>query len=304
MGHDPVPFGTASGIPQLHSWDALPVATCEAIARTLACWLPDPWRFTQVRFHAMGSQRRYVAFFDWRGDEFALLPGGQVTLGYDRGRPPILTSEQEQDYRDHSQGVAGFPDFSAHLDDCMTPLRVVTISPFLLEVKARDFSGNEVTPVVVPLAHGSVTLYRERTVRRRTYRQALEEACEGGFRLPTSDEWEYACGAGSRTFWRWGEECPPIDGRPWDLHLKPNAFGLYVAQDSYEDEWCTTPDVFRGGDGGGSVCGAEGGVVTWVTLATAYTNLPFGTADGKDFLDDVFLGHCRRALSLAPAFLE
>jgi hypothetical protein len=41
-----------------------------------------------------------------------------------------------------------------------------------------------------------------------------------GLRLLTSDEWEYVCGAGSRTLFRWGDFCPgdcyPGDCYPTD----------------------------------------------------------------------------------------
>ena len=29
-----------------------------------------------------------------------------------------------------------------------------------------------------------------------------------GFRFPTSNEWEYACAAGSRSLFRWGNDTP------------------------------------------------------------------------------------------------
>jgi formylglycine-generating enzyme required for sulfatase activity len=288
--------GATSAVTDLRIWDRLSGPGCEKVALALGRALSAPWRFTQVRYCALSDQERHVAFFDWNGAEFALIPGGQVTLGYDRSRPPILTREQEQEYREHSQEVSGLPPFSDHLDALMTPLRVVTIAPFLLEVRARDFSGREVSPV----GHGSATLYQHRTVRRTTFREALEESCAGGFRLPSSDEWEYACGAGCRAFWRWGQGCPPIgmNAASWELHRKPNAFGLHIAEDSYEIEWCTTPDQLRGGDGGVAVCGGDGEVVAWITLATAYADSVIADTDGKDFMNDQFIWRCRRALSL------
>ena len=174
----------------------------------------------------------------------------------------------------------------------------MTIVPLLLETVAKDFSGDIVTPIEIPGAGGTVTVYRKRAGRTWTHREVLGEICRGGFRLPTPDEWEYACGAGSRSFWRWGNEGPPQDGSVWKLNAVPNAFGLHIAENSYEWEWCTPPDQWRGGDGGSSSCGCEGDVITWSTLATAYTYPVSVEVAGKDFLDTQMLGHCRRAFPL------
>ena len=46
-------------------------------------------------------------------------------------------------------------------------------------------------------------------VRDVTHADTVSELSAEGFRLPTSDEWEYACAAGSRTLFRWGAHCPP-----------------------------------------------------------------------------------------------
>lgn len=116
--------------------------------------------------------------------------------------------------------------------------------------------------------------------------------------MPNIDEWEYACGGGSLTLFRWGDACPgdryPTDNTAaemrrkrewvrsggnipftpdspdWDLHLRPNLFGLSIAQNPYHLEVVAEPSVMCGGDGGVNICGGAGFFLGWLPLATAY----------------------------------
>lgn len=131
----------------------------------------------------------------------------------------------------------------------------------------------------------------------RTHAALNAELSRSGFRFPTSDECEYACGAGASTLFRWGDHAPcdryPIDGRldeeehgddaargqeaqtgrfaaNWNLHVRPNAFGIYIASNPYFCELVAEPNITRGGDGGGMICWGAGFFIGWLTLATAY----------------------------------
>lgn len=268
----------------LERWDAIAPLERKAIARELSQNLPAPWQFAGIKLQALGDREHYVAFFDWNGAAFALIPGCEATLGYDRDNPFILNEAQRQDWNEYMKEWYS-PEFDEYMDEVMAPLRTVTIEPFLIEVKAADLG----------LANYENDIHYRSRISHRAVRQLISA---DGLRLPTSDEWEYACAAGSRTLWRWGNDyplhCYPNYCTDWDLNLKPNAFGLEIACDPYDWEFCAEPGIIRGGDGGAAICGAIGFTPAWLTLASAFVDASGPEDDSTESLG----GHLRRAYSL------
>jgi len=260
----------------LTDWDALPTERREREVRAFAAAAdlsPEEFRFTGLRRCALGAHAHEIAFFDYLpepGVTFALVPGGAVWLGYDRGHPFAPSPRQREEWSE-GQAEHGL-DLDTYLDQVMTPRRLVTLSPLLIETRATDrgdLEGDEDEET------------GEEAVRRLV--------CRGDrFRIPTPDEWEYACSGGPvTTLFRWGNETPPgassyrIQG--WNRHRQPNAFGLWMNDDTYQSEACqgssdssedaeqNRPWIVRGGDGGASVCGGYGILETWLPLATSYS---------------------------------
>ena len=74
----------------------------------------------------------------------------------------------------------------------------------------------------------------------------LNAKTNGGYRLPTESEWEYACRAGTTTAYSFGDKITPKDANYYDSNIgkpvavgsyKPNAFGLYDMHGNAL-EWC------------------------------------------------------------------
>ncbi|MBQ1094599.1 hypothetical protein KBY55_00420 [Streptomyces sp. b94] len=180
------------------------------------------------------------------GQEFALIPGGRLTLGFDLDtwQP---TPEQAADYAESWDAGFGYaPELRAHLVRVLSPRRSVVLPTVLMAVEDENMDA---PPADIPV---------------------LLEA--RGLRMPTSDEWEHACGAGANTLFRWGHECP-LDRIPYGdrvgPHNQPNAFGLRIAYDTYRTELTTDTTAVHGGDGGESACGGYGHLLAWLPLATA-----------------------------------
>ncbi|MFI5801884.1 hypothetical protein [Streptomyces sp. NPDC051561] len=183
------------------------------------------------------------------GQEFALVPGGTVMLGFDPDTWQPAPGQAADYAESRKEGHGAGPDLRTHLARVLSARRRVTPGAVLMAVEGENLG---VAPDEIP----AVLAVR-------------------GLRMPSADEWEHACGAGADTLFRWGNECP-LDRIPYEDETGPHeelsALGLRIAHDTYSVELSSDVTAVHGGDGGGSVCGGYGSLLMWLSLATANRN--------------------------------
>ncbi|MFE2527816.1 hypothetical protein ACFXEL_26635 [Streptomyces sp. NPDC059382] len=231
------------------AWRSFDLPTARRVARQAATLVDGRVTLVETTVH-LGAPHHRVRI-ERNGQEFALIPGGSVSLGFDLDtwRP---TPAEAADYAESlEQGYGHGADLRSHLARVLSPRRTVRVATLLMAVEDEELTE---PPADMP------TVLAGR-----------------GLRVPSPDEWEHACGAGADTLFRWGNEAP-LDRIPHGDGTGPqnqlNAFGLRIAYDTYRTELTSDVTSVYGGDGGESVCGGYGSMPAWLPLATANRN-PF-----------------------------
>jgi hypothetical protein len=283
----------------LASWRRLGSAAAQRLADRIAD--NTGAELVEVRPHEYAGRPGRIALYRRDGTLYALVPGGEVVLGYD-GAWFTPTPDQAADYAAWPDGLPS--DIRAFVDFVTSPPRVMQLPTLLVAVEAVEPGARPADPddprVGQQLASlqsdwehhrppGMISHYEwgrvevavddrgqptsARVVEFVTRDAVLADLAGRGLRLLTPDEWEHACGAGAMTLFRWGDDCPTdcyptqrLDG----LHRLANAFGLVIGHDPYRPECTADPAVDCGGDGGRATCGDYGCFLGWMTLATAY----------------------------------
>jgi hypothetical protein len=313
---------------QLHEWKNLSVGEAIIYSEGLVKYLPHNLQLVKVDSHSYCGDRNLVAYFKYDNSLFSLIPGASVQLGFDaKNFQP--TKEQLESFKDTAEEYGIDLNINDYIKTVTTPLRTVKISPFLVEVESQEIGWEAIDPNQPEILNllkedvSGVEVSGEYRVKRnndgsisawqfvdRTYQDITIELKSSRLRLLTSDEWEYICGGGKNTLFRWGNfslcdryptdntadeilrkrewvisggKIPYTPDEPdWNLHLIPNFFGLKIAQDPYDLEIVAEKNLIRGGDGGCSICGGEGFFMGWLPLATSYSN-PDVSEDEVDF---------------------
>ena len=307
----------------LDYWERMSAGEREAVAEQLVLDLPAGFTFESVRTFRLGVRQHEIALFKFAGSEFALIPAGTVSIGFDAGRWKP-TAEEIESWQGTAEEYGIEKSIHEYVVEATLRRREIELAPFLFETVPRELGwetisvdDSEVQQVIheyggnsqVVASHGDTStrvrksddglVVAERSLARR-HAALAQELQSSGFRFPTSDEWEYACGCGEPTLFRWGDNVPcdryptdmspqeaawrrqwvlsggglerPADGfhSDWEFHRMPNAFGVLIASDPYKCERVAEIGTTRGGDGGCMICGGAGFFVGWLTLATAY----------------------------------
>jgi len=351
--------------------DATARSECEALARAS----PHGLTFRGLETHTYCKRLHRVARFsrDEGGKpvHFVLLPGGEVSLGYD-GRSFRPTPHQIESFAESAEA----PEFHAPIDAVLTAFdlppsvaedlleeydlgrnylrtdsieefvdahtsapRTTSIAPILIETEGQEIQKREdMEPIdeddpvfdrfrlrdpegwKIAEIHcgdcryiverndvGPIRVWRQPPI---TYDRVRARLAPTGMRLPTCDEWEFACGGGAPTLFRWGDHCPadyyPTDTcaedrdlkiawalsrgelayeappADWDLHQQRNLFGLRIADNPYHPDLVSEGPLALGGDGGENICGGVGFFLGWFPLATAFRIPGMGFRQDED----------------------
>lgn len=301
-------------------YEKLPERERQALLASLAERHPGLALKRFARFERFGRSTD-TAVYALDGSEFVFVPGDTVTLGWDSFADGF--DEATRQDVDETLGAFDIEDGEAWIGSLMSPVRTVTVPPMLAERKLREIGWTKASPGDEAIAErwkAQIDLFENASTNRLTidkrlrldrsegftvletytpvsYEALLQSLHSHGFSVPTEDEWEYLCGGGSRTLWRFGDSfdydmqlkhfhAPERNDMPYDLE-QPNEFGLHIAYDPYKYEVVDGACFLKGGDGGSLICGGTGMAIGYLPTATYYRHSYMGEATKAGYKADI-----------------
>lgn len=306
------------------NFQRLPVKERESILMDLANTKPG-FLFKRFEQFERFGQVTATAVYEFENSEFVFVPGDTVTLGWDSFAVGMDNTTREELMKSLEEyGITNLEEF---LKENMSEVRKANIGPMLVERKLNDIGwvkadfktieaseDKSVKEAIKAVKSGECkqyTLGEELRLRKNneeitaevyehcSYDEFVNDIIESGFRLPTEDEWEYVCGGGARTLFRWG------DSFDYDMHLyyfekitpnkteydleKSNQFGISIGYDPYKYEVLMDSKQFlKGGDGGCNICGGFGLALGYLSVSTYYRDINAFDLDYEEDLDGDF----------------
>jgi len=217
-------------------WRRVDAAGRESTARRLGKQLPSGFVFEAVRRFELGGARNEVAIFRQGTSLFALVPGGELTIGFDAARwRPEREERASWESSAEEYGLEG--TIEEHVAEVTLRPRRIAHPPLLVETAASEVGWETISvddpalddpgfleylPQLGPgktfkLCRGDSTTRVRRTqdgtliadrAVSSTHADLATQLRSSGLRFPTSDEWEHLCGAGTATLFRWGDHVP------------------------------------------------------------------------------------------------
>ena len=119
-------------------WAKLKPAERTRAAKAVVQQLPSGFAFDAVRVCKLGKQKNAVAFFTLGDARFALLPGGQVTVGYDTSRLWVPNEEEEESWASTKDEYGLRGSIRQHIGRVTRRPKAIRVPPLLVETVATE----------------------------------------------------------------------------------------------------------------------------------------------------------------------
>lgn len=299
----------------------------EMLIRDVVNSLSQKFTFQRMEKFSAFDQTTFTAVFDFQGNEFVFVPGNnKLILGWD-GFVDGIDNTTREDFENLFAEYEIESSVEDFIKTYMSPVREAKVKPLLVERIPHEIGWKDISfEEVITRTEGRIDEYIESVISGKSkeyqiikgnnilrikninnsvhtsfydelsYDNFLKSLNEDGFDLASEDEWEYLCGGGARTLWKWGDSIDYSmsfrhfgDNREYDTD-KPNCFGLKIAFDPYKYEVIAhSKYLLKAGDGGCNICGGGGIAFGYLPTATFYrdSNVELDNECCRDYLESI-----------------